>query len=248
MLKGLDELSEHELKVEFEKAGLEGQFNDVECLIRLTIYLVKVGIDPYSFQFNVEEEIHKFKDKEDGCEALEEEPNSTTVSVSTVPSSWLADGISAEQSLVSFPATLPGGSSFISDNARGALLSSPMLADVVSADSLVTRMKTVDSSVISSVSSPVSSSRDVFKTMGCVSVCIVDLDGDHPQACMILKRKLSERESGELYQFQFESLNQKPVLWPPNPPEDSSVVFYHQSFVCVLSDEMAALLSSILFS
>ena len=148
MLKSLDELSEHELKVEYEKAGLEGQFDDVECLIRLTIYLVKVGIDPFSFQFNVEEEIHKSKDIEDGCEALEEEPNSTTVCVSAVPSSWLADGMSAEQSLVSFPATLPGGSSLISDNARSALLSSSMSADVVSADSSVTRMKTDDSSVL----------------------------------------------------------------------------------------------------
>ena len=79
--------------------------------------------------------------------------------------------------------------------------------------------------MISSLSSPVSSSRDLFKTSGCVSVCIVDLEGDHPQACLILKRELSERESGELYQFQFESWNQKPVLWPPNLPEDSSILF-----------------------
>ena len=127
---------------------------------------------------------------EESFEALEEEPNSTTVCVSAVPSSWLADRMSTEQSLVSFPATLPGGSSLISDNARSALLSSSMFADVVSTDSFVTQMKTVDSSVISSVSSPVSSSRDLFKTSGCVSVCvcIVDLEGDHPQACLILKR------------------------------------------------------------
>ena len=214
----------------------------------MTIYLVKDRIDTFSFQFNVEEEIHKSKDIDNGCEAPEEEPNSTTVCVSAVPSSWLADGMSAEQSLVSFPATLPGGSSLISDNARSALLSSSTFADVVSTDSFVTHMKTVDSSVISSVSSPVSSSRDLFKTSGCVSMCIVDLEGDHPQACLILKRKLSEGESGQLYQFQFESWNQKPVLWPPNLPEDSSIIFYHQSVLCVLSREMAALFSSISFS
>ena len=57
MLKRLDELSERELKVESEKVGLEGQFYEVQCVIKLTIYLVKVGKDPFSFQFNIEQDI-----------------------------------------------------------------------------------------------------------------------------------------------------------------------------------------------
>ena len=220
MLKRLDELSDHELTVEYEKSGLEGNFDEVQCLIRMTIYLVKLGMDPFTFQFNVEEEFHKSQDIEDGCEAQREEPNSTAVFVTAVPSLWLAEGMSSEQSSVSSPVTLPGGSSLISDNAGSALLCLLMLTDVCSVDSSVTQRTFVGSSVISLVSSTVSSSRDLSKSSSWVSVSIV-LEGDHSQTCLILKRNLSERESLELYQCQFESRNQKPVIWPPNLLEDS---------------------------
>ena len=65
MLKRLDELSNEELKNEFEKAGLKGSFEEAECLIRLTIHLVKVvGKDPFSFRFKIDEEIMNSKPKD----------------------------------------------------------------------------------------------------------------------------------------------------------------------------------------
>ena len=222
MLKRLDELSDRELKVESEKAGLEGQFDEVQCIIKLTIYLVKVGKDPFNFQFNIEEDIHegKAKDLEDGFETLEKEPNFKTVGNAAVASSLVADGMSMEISLVSLPETLPllGGSSLNSDNAGSALLSSSILADVVSAESVLTWKRFVSSSMMSFASCSVSSSRDLMETSVFVSVFIVDLEDGQPQTCLILKRMLSEGESGELHKFQFESQNCKPVLWPPNLP------------------------------
>ena len=241
MLKRLDELSDRELKVESEKAGLEGQVDEVQCIIKLTIYLVKVGKDPFNFQFNTEEDIHegKAKDLEDGFETLEKEPNFKTVGNEAVASSWLADGMSVETSLVSLPETLPvlGGSSSNSDNA-GSALSSSILADVVSAESVLTLKRFVRSSMMFFASSSVASSRELMETSVCVSVFSVDLEDGQPQTYLILKRILSERESGE-----FESQNYKPVLWPPNLPVGNFGIFCHQSvFVC--SGEMVVLLSS----
>ena len=70
LLKRLDELSEDELKFEYERAGLEGNSEEALFIIRLTMYLVKLGEDPFSFKFKISEEIEKSqpKDLEVECE------------------------------------------------------------------------------------------------------------------------------------------------------------------------------------
>ena len=74
MLRRLDELSNDELKHEFVKAGLEGEYEEALMVVKMTIYIVKVlKKDHFSFKFVVNEE-----DME--CAA--------------VSSSWLADGLS----------------------------------------------------------------------------------------------------------------------------------------------------------
>ena len=86
MLKSLDELSNDELKVEFVKAGLEGDDDKAQMVIRMTIYLVKVlRMDPFSFKFEINEE---------------------TMESAAGSSSWLADGSSVETGLVSSQGTL----------------------------------------------------------------------------------------------------------------------------------------------
>ena len=52
MRKRLDELSMVELKHEFQHAGLVGEYTEAEFVIRLTIYLVKVGKNPFTFQLH----------------------------------------------------------------------------------------------------------------------------------------------------------------------------------------------------
>ena len=85
-LKRLDELSKDELKVEFVKAGLEGDNDEAQMVIRMTIYLVKVlRMDPFSFKFEIDEE---------------------TMESAAGASSWLADGSSEETGLVSSQGSL----------------------------------------------------------------------------------------------------------------------------------------------
>ena len=117
LLKRLDELSKEELTNEFEKAGMEGHFEEAELIIRLTIYLVKVVCkDPFSFRFNIDEEIKKCKLKD------------LKVENEAVSSCWPAEGLSAETSSVSLPETLPMplliGSSLKSKDVRSAVSSS----------------------------------------------------------------------------------------------------------------------------
>ena len=157
MLKRLDELSNQELKVESNKAGLENQSEEVQCLIRLTIFLVK-------------------------SETL----------------------------------TLLSGSSFVSDNARIALLSLSTLADEVSAQSVLTRKGLFRSSMMSTRSSSVLTSRDAMETSVCVFMSISGLEDVQTQTCLILKRMLPERESFQINECQIIIWNCKPVLWPPN--------------------------------
>ena len=129
MLKRLDELSNNELKHEFVKAGLEGEYEESLMVVKMTIYVVKVlKKDPFSFKFVVNEE-----DME--CAA--------------VSSSWLADGLSEETSVVSSPGTL-SVQVVSSSNSKDEypVLSSSLLADDVPAE-----LATVGSSLML-VSSP----------------------------------------------------------------------------------------------
>ena len=63
--KKLYELSIGELKTEFRRACLDGDFSVGYAVVRLTVNLVKNGQDPYNFQFdteyiakNVKQEVH----------------------------------------------------------------------------------------------------------------------------------------------------------------------------------------------
>ena len=96
MLKRLDELSTNEIADEFDKAGLVGDYKEAELVIRLTIYLVKAGMDPFTFQFDLVEENKNCK-----TEYYE------VVESAVVSSACLADGLSVESSLLSLPQTRP---------------------------------------------------------------------------------------------------------------------------------------------
>ena len=51
--KRLAELTTDELMSEFEKAGFEEEFSESLALVKLTIYLVSSGVDPFTFLYNV---------------------------------------------------------------------------------------------------------------------------------------------------------------------------------------------------
>ena len=53
VLKRLAELTTHELMSEFEKAGFEEEFSESLALVKLTIYLVSSGVDPFTFLYNL---------------------------------------------------------------------------------------------------------------------------------------------------------------------------------------------------
>ena len=155
-------------------------------------------------------------------------------------SSWVAESMSVD-TLVSLPETLHvlGGSSLNFDNAGSELLSSSILADVV-----LSWKRLVSSSMISFASSSVAYSTDLIETSVYLSVFIVDFEDGQPQTCLILKRMLSEGESGELHKFQFESQNCKPVLWPPNLPVGRQLWYFLPPVCFCVFWEVVVLLTS----
>ena len=100
-------------KNEFEKPGLEGRkSSEAEYLIRLTIYIVNVSEDPFTFLYDIHKNSEKTKPEvfdvvKEAIENLESAGNTV------LSSSWFADGVSAGSSSVSLPLHLPliGGSS-----------------------------------------------------------------------------------------------------------------------------------------
>ena len=52
MGKLLSELSLGELRTEFMKAGLQGDFSEGLAIVRLVVYLINSGLDPYTHQFD----------------------------------------------------------------------------------------------------------------------------------------------------------------------------------------------------
>ena len=195
MLKRLDELSKEELKNEFKKADLEGNFQEAECIIRLTVYLVKVlGKDPFSFRLKIDEEIKNKKDLE--------------VEYEVVPSCWPAEGLSVETSSVSLPETLPilVGSSLKSKDVRSTSLSSSCLDDPVSTwgMSMSTLLWSVGSSLMSSISFPSSSYRAVHR---------FSKASGEPQTFVLMKKWIGESEEDSNFQI---SQSFRPVVWPPD--------------------------------
>ena len=103
-------------KNEFEKPGLEGRkSSEAEYLIRLTIYIVNVSEDPFTFLYDIHKNSEKTKPEvfdvvKEAIENLESAGNAV------LSSSWFADGVSAGSSSVPLPLHLPliGGSSMVS--------------------------------------------------------------------------------------------------------------------------------------
>ena len=53
--KKLAELSSDELRVEYARAGCEGEFSETHSLVMLTIHLVNVmRVDPFTFQYDLD--------------------------------------------------------------------------------------------------------------------------------------------------------------------------------------------------
>ena len=53
LFKLLSELSNHELRMVFIRAGIQGSFSESQAIVQLTIYLVKIGQDPFTYRFPV---------------------------------------------------------------------------------------------------------------------------------------------------------------------------------------------------
>ena len=183
----LDELSNDELKNEFEKAGLKGSFEEAECLIRLTIHLVKVvGKDPFSFRFKIDEEIMNSKRKD--------------LEVEVFSSCWPAEGLSAETSSMSLPETLPlqVGSFLKSKDARCEVFSTSCLDDTVSTKSMSTLPWSAGSSLMS-LSFPSSSHR------------AVSFASRESQPLIFVKKWIGESDGDSNVKI-FGSV--RPVMWP----------------------------------
>ena len=102
--KLLEELSVSELKIALVHAGIKGIYGEALCVVRLTVHLVNVCEDPYSFRFNLGNEIEVFEEEEH----LPEEDVEDTVNTKSVsgPSYYagisvpgLADNLSARCSV-----------------------------------------------------------------------------------------------------------------------------------------------------
>ena len=118
--KLLEELSVSELKTALGNAGIKRIYGEALCVVRLTVHLVNVGEDPYSFRFILGNEIEVFEEEEH----LPEEDVEDTVNTKSVsgPSyyagisvSGLADNLSARCSVetVSDPPSTFVASSFV---------------------------------------------------------------------------------------------------------------------------------------
>ena len=77
ILKKLYELSIGELRTEFRRAGLDGDFSVGYAVVRLTVYFVQNSLDPYNFQFdteefatNVKQEVHDDDGKDKTAESV----------------------------------------------------------------------------------------------------------------------------------------------------------------------------------
>ena len=56
-LKRLDELNLSELFLELDKAGIHGEVNESLAIVKLTIHLVSIREDPFTFLFNLDHEL-----------------------------------------------------------------------------------------------------------------------------------------------------------------------------------------------
>ena len=212
VLKRLDELSNDELKNEFQKAGLEGEISgEAEYLIRLTIYLVKGSVDPFTFLYDIRENPEKTKPEvlDVVKEASENKPNLETAGNAVVTLSWFADGVSAGSSSVPlsshlpFPGNSSMGSAFDQENGKGK---SKHLGDEIDKHVMKPNSVTARSAVVSMLADVVSA--------GSVSSTL------SMWVSSSLKSPLSAFASFSSQSvatgFWFQTWDPKPNLWPPD--------------------------------
>ena len=221
MLKRLDELSNLELKDVFDEAGMDGEFTEAELVIRLTIYLVKVGKNPFTFQFDIVKN-PKSNDVMD-VEVVES---------GDVSSPGLADGLSARSSSLSLPQTKHVLlDSCIKPNdivceeieakdieaPKDQLGSNPSLQTAGSAGS----SSLLDLSTESSSVSLLSNQNDLDGSTGlstpeadCASFSSSLFAGDVPESLWTLPR--CDGSSSRISMETCFMNKSKPVLWPPD--------------------------------
>jgi len=108
VLKVLSELAIVELKSEVEKAGNHEVFSESLALVKLTIYLVSIGEDPFTFLFDIPVE-EGIEDKNDSiCEFEGKESKSLPSEKLFVSSLGIADGVSARVLSDVLPSTETG--------------------------------------------------------------------------------------------------------------------------------------------
>ena len=72
--KLLEELLMDEIKTVLKFSGIEGVYSESEWLVRLTVYLVTIREDPFTFQFETDEHLHEVVEENvpEGNEVLKE--------------------------------------------------------------------------------------------------------------------------------------------------------------------------------
>ena len=139
--KLLEELSVSELKTALGNTGIKGICGEALCVVRLTVHLVNVGEDPYSFRFNLGNEIEVFEEEEH----LPEEDVEDTVNTKSgsgpshyagISVSGLADDLSARCSVETVSDPL---STFVASSC--VLVSSSILCLSSKVSSVISRIK-----------------------------------------------------------------------------------------------------------
>ena len=101
-LKRLHELSTSQISAELGKAGIQGDFNESEAIVRLTIFLVGIGEDPFTFLFTPDIATEIVSDTEDSilldCEFANAISENIPELVAGVLVANLADDVSAGDS------------------------------------------------------------------------------------------------------------------------------------------------------
>ena len=104
-LKRLHELSTSEISAELGKAGILGDYIKSEAIVRLTIFVVGIREDPFTFLFNPDIATDDVDDSVESvsmdCEFSSEAAENVQESVIGVPVAVFADDVSAESAEIS---------------------------------------------------------------------------------------------------------------------------------------------------
>ena len=99
--KLLSKLDSRELRTVFRRVGKRGEFCESQAIVQLTIFLVKIGQDPFSYRFPISEsddrvEASGVKEVQDAKDATEPK-NAAEVYASGVAESVLVSGVKEVQ-------------------------------------------------------------------------------------------------------------------------------------------------------